>query len=360
MPGLSRYTIVAQDAAEVGPDQAFSTSLMSDVPIIVERAMYWPGGGHDTIGVTEPAFSWYLAEGYTAAGFGTYILIQNPTGVPATVEVTYMLQGGGTIARTHVVPASSRYTIVAQDTGEVGPDQAFSTRLEADAPIIVERAMYWPGGGHGTIGVTGPYGLWYLAEGYTAAGFGTYILLQNPNAGPATVAVTYMLQGGGTIDRLHVVPGESRYTIVAQDASEVGPDQAFSTRLLSDVPIIVERAMYFASGGHDTIGVIEPAYRWYLAEGYTAAGFGTYILVQNPYPQAATVNVTYMLQGGGTIARTHVVPGRSRYTIVAQDEAEVGPDQAFSTFLDSNAPIIVERAMYWADGGHDTIGISAP
>ncbi|HEX9680172.1 MAG TPA: hypothetical protein VGA32_01865, partial [Anaerolineales bacterium] len=73
--------------------------------------------------------------------------------------------------------------------------------------------------------------------------------VQNPNPGPATVQVTYMLQGGGTLDRTHIVPGLSRYTIPAHDPAEVGPDQAFSTRLAADLPILVERAMYFAEGG---------------------------------------------------------------------------------------------------------------
>ena len=172
----------------------------------------------------------------------------------ATVDVTYMLQGGGVINKTHTVAAQSRDTIVAQDPAEVGPDQAFSTRLDSDVPIIVERAMYFPGGGHDTIGVTAPADTWFLAEGYTASGFGTYILIQNPNASDATVDVTYMLQGGGVITRTHTVAAQSRDTIVAQDAAEVGPDQAFSTRLDSDVPIIVERAMYWADGGHATIG----------------------------------------------------------------------------------------------------------
>jgi hypothetical protein len=356
----SRYTIVAQDAGEVGPDAAFSTRLVSAVPIIVERAMYWAEDGHDTIGVTSPATTWYLAEGYTGAGFGTYILVQNPNGSDATVNVTYMLQGGGVVNRLHTVAANSRYTIVAQDPAQVGPDAAFSTRLVSNLPIVVERAMYYPGGGHDSIGVTAPATTWYLAEGYTGGGFGTYILVQNPGASEATVNVTYMLQGGGTLERVHVVPANSRYTIVAQDPGQVGLDMAFSTRLVSDVPIIVERAMYWAEGGHETIGVTAPANAWYLAEGYTASGFGTYILVQNPGGSDATVHVTYMLQGGGTIDRVHAVPSYSRYTIVAQDPGEVGPDAAFSTRLVSDVPIVVERAMYFPTGGHATVGIAQP
>ena len=66
-----------------------------------------------------------------------------------------------------------------------------------------------------------------------------------------------MMQGGGTNVRTHTVPGNSRYTIVAGDASQIGEDEAFSTKLTFSVPIIVERAMYFDGGGHSTIRVAE-------------------------------------------------------------------------------------------------------
>ncbi|HET7010542.1 MAG TPA: LamG-like jellyroll fold domain-containing protein, partial [Anaerolineales bacterium] len=62
--------------------------------------------------------------------------------------------------------------------------------------------------------------VWYLAEGYTGNGFGTFILLQNPNASPVTVDATYMLQGGGTLSTQRTLPAFSRDTIVAQDPAE--------------------------------------------------------------------------------------------------------------------------------------------
>ena len=74
-------------------------------------------------GLTTSSTTWYLAEGYTGGGFETYILIQNPTTQAATVNLTYMLQGGGTIEKTVNVPANSRYTVAAHDSGQVGLDQ---------------------------------------------------------------------------------------------------------------------------------------------------------------------------------------------------------------------------------------------
>jgi hypothetical protein len=368
--GNSRYTVVAQNADQVGLDQAFSTKLVSDQPIIVERAMYWPDGmgaigGHVTTGFNSPQTTWYLAEGYTGASFGTYILIQNPDASAANVTITYMLQGGGILTRNVTVVENSRYTVVAQNADQVGLDQAFSTKLVSDQSIIVERAMYFNNEGHVAGGITVPQTTWYLAEGYTGAGFGTYILIQNPNASAANVTITYMLQGGGILTRNVTVVGNSRYTVVAQNADQVGLDQAFSTKLVSDRPIIVERAMYWPKsadsvGGHDSAGASSPGYTWYLAEGYTGAGYGTYILVQNPNDSVANVTITYMLQAGGTVTRSISVPANSRDTIVAQDETQVGVDQAFATKLASDQPIIVERAMYFNNGGTDTMGVMQP
>jgi len=58
-----------------------------------------------------------------------------------------------------------------------------------------------------------------------------------------------------TVDTTSDVADGITTSIAAHDAAEVGPDQAFATRLDSDTPIIVERAMYFANGGHNTIGI---------------------------------------------------------------------------------------------------------
>jgi subtilisin family serine protease len=358
IPAQSRYTINAADEAEVGPGAAFSTLLESDREVFVERAMYFGNGGHGTIGVQEPANTWYLAEGFTGAGFSTFILIQNPNDSPATVDVHYFLEGAVPIVRQHEIAANSRFTINTGDEAEVGADTAFSTKIESDQGIIVERAMYFGNGGHDTIGLTEPADTWYLAEGYTGQGFSTFLLLQNPNPDPLEVTVSYMLADGSVEVRQHQVAAESRYTISAGDEAEVGEGAVFSTKLEAAQAFIVERAMYWEGGGHSTIGVTSPSTTWDLAEGYTGDGFSTYILLQNPNPAQATVTVSYLLPGGGTEQRTHQVPGQSRYTIMAGDEAELGPGVAFSTHLESDEPIIVERSMYFSAGGHATIGIA--
>ncbi len=79
--------------------------------------------------------------------------------------------------------------------------------------------------------------------------------MANPNTSAATLTVTYMLQGGGEIVTQRVVGANSRDTIATRDPLEVGPDRAFSTRVLADKPVVVERAMYFGNGGHAAFGL---------------------------------------------------------------------------------------------------------
>jgi hypothetical protein len=373
----SRFTIAAQDANQVGTGFAFSAKLASSQKIIVERSMYWPNGegtqgGHATTGVTSPAADWYLAEGYTGMGFQTFILIQNPNNNAAEVEVTYMPDVGVNVVKNITIPGNSRFTIVTHDPNPDGPgiglDKAFATRIVSTnaEPIVVERAMYFGNEGHEAMGVTGANTTWYLAEGYTDLGFGTFVLIQNPNSAATDVAITFMLPDGSTVNKQITVAPYSRYTVVASEDSTygVGLGKTFSTKLVATQPIIVERAMYWPNGvgtqaGHVSPGVIAPANNWNLAEGFTGAGFDTRILIQNPNPGWADIKIIYMKEGGGMVNKTVSIQPYARFTIIGSEGSlfGIGPDLAFSNRIESNLPIIVERAMYFPGGGHGTTGV---
>ena len=65
-----------------------------------------------------------------------------------------MLENGGTVEVDQPLAPLSRVSI---DTNDVIKSAGFATEVRADLPIVVERAMYFGGGGgHGTIGVKTP------------------------------------------------------------------------------------------------------------------------------------------------------------------------------------------------------------
>ena len=99
-----------------------------------------------------------------------------------------------------------------------------------------------------------PASNWYLAEGTTAWGFEEYTLVQNPNTTPAVVSFTFMKPDASTVFLSLTIAPKSRFSLKAND---VVPNSDISTSIVSDVPIICERAMYLDQRniGTDTIGI---------------------------------------------------------------------------------------------------------
>ncbi len=310
----------------------------------------------------RPSTSWYLAEGTTAWGFDTWVLIQNPNPNQVTVKITYMKPTGPQARSPLSLPGNSRTTLHLN--AEVA-DSDVSTYIEATGgEVIVERSMYWNDrrAGHDSIGVNNPSTTWYLAEGTTAWGFEEYLLVQNPNQGAgqtAHVTFDFMRPDGSAITPLELdVAPASRRTVLL---NQVVPDTDVSVHVTSDIPVICERAMYWnnRTGGHGSIGVSAPSRTWYLAEGSTAWGFEEYVLVQNPGSTPTDVTFGFTNGQGQNIDYQVSLPAHSRYTLNA---ADVVGQQDVSTFVYSDIPVIAERAMYWNNRieGHASIGSATP
>lgn len=299
----------------------------------------------------RPSRDWYLAEGSTAWGFETYVLIQNPNPTPAEVQVDFMKPGGATQGHSYVMGGNSRLTIAVNSLVSASD---VSTHVRADVPVVAERAMYWGGrrGGHVAVGSNSLGSDWYLAEGSTAWGFETYVLVQNPNPTPAAVRATFMRPDGSTQQYDFSTAAFSRLTLPLNDL--VGSSDA-STRIQSDVPVVVERAMYWngRDGGHATLGVAGGCNTWYLAEGCTDYGFETWVLVQNPNDVPASVTFSFMRPDGSVVRAVRTAGPRSRLTL---NMAESVPGSEVSTYVRSEQPVIVERAMYWPRGSRARAG----
>ncbi|MHB8896667.1 MAG: hypothetical protein ACYC99_16040 [Candidatus Geothermincolia bacterium] len=326
--------------------------------------------------VNKPVYpTWYLAEGTTAWGFSTYVSIANPNSSALSATVTYMPTGAAPVAETVNLPANSQTTLTNDHLVEkMGGQKDFSTKVDCTdktRTIAVDRTMTWSGGtaetgvgqeAHNSVGVPAPAKAWYLPEGSSSWGFECWLLIQNPGAAAAHCTVTYMIEGEGPLDIPHTVDPNSRATFNL--ATDIGNKDA-SIKVVSDVPVIPERAMYRNSRreGHDSIGTIAPASSYYLAEGTTAWGFTTYVLIQNPQTSTTDVDITYMT-GEGPVKNPETIsmPAGTRKTIRVNDVPGM-TDKDFSTLVQGNKPIIAERAMYWnsptGEACHDSVGMDS-
>ncbi len=327
-------------------------------------------------------YTFYFAEGYTGPGFREYLCLGNPAGTPVKVKVTYLFQDGTSVEKTYDVPALSRFT--ADVNTEVGPDKDVSIKCEAASSFVAERPMYfeyqgrggsWTGGSD-AVGASLPSTSWYFAEGYTGPGFDEWVCVLNPWGSEAHLTFNFQTQEDGLVvpTGTYKVPAHSRGTFKANDLLE-GKSYQTSLKLVSDVPVVAERPMYFEysgtgswgwTGGHDVMGVPMLARDYYFAEGTTRSGFEQWLTLQNPGTAEITVNAVYQLGEGTPIPKEYKVAAGFRKTIYVPDE--VGTEKDVSVHLTSASDFLAERPMYfdyqgtgsWGwTGGHCVIGAVA-
>jgi hypothetical protein len=263
------------------------------------------------------------------------------------------------------VDAMRRSTV---DVGSIAglSNAEFSTVIEADGVLGIDRTMSWDRRGyasHSETAIESPAIVWYLAEGATHSGFDVFYLIQNPDpTRTADVTIRFLLPSGAPRQATYQVPPRSRFTLwVDQVAGLTATDVSAVVRSTNGIPIIVERAMYLTSGGqvfragHESAGVTAPSTRWFLAEGATGAFFDEFVLIANPGTTAATVRVTYLLPSGQTYVKSYAIAPESRFNIWVDTETFDGvpgrplDNVAVSTTVESTngVPVIVERAMWW-------------
>jgi len=265
----SRFNVWVNRESPALASTDVSAIVTSTVPIVVERALYLSSGGrlfnagHDSAGVTAPSSQWFLAEGATGDYFDLFVLIANPGTQPVTVDVTYLLPDGTTLTKAYPVAAQSRYTIWVDNEDAKLANTSVATKLQTrdGSPIIVERAMWWPGGpgtwteAHNSPGAIRSAKAWALADGEDGgiASTETYVLVANTSDRAGDVKFTVFFEGGGSQSHTVSVPANSRFTMNVADDFTDARGRRFSVSVeavgATPIDIVVERAMYEGTEG---------------------------------------------------------------------------------------------------------------
>ncbi len=321
---------------------------------------------------------WYLAEGYTGGGIQEYVCVGNGGSTAAGVTFTFLFNDSRSIEISRSIPARSRYTVDVNLV--VGKDREASVIVSsASGDLAVERSQYfryngvYPGS-HIAQAVTSTSRTWYFAEGYTGPGFDEYICVLNPGSTPASL--TFQFQGtcGDETRGGLSVPANSRRTFKVNDL--VGCDKEVSAKLLSDVPVVAERPMYFYyrgstdlhwEGGHCVMGASALSNEFMFAEGTTRAGFEEWLTIQNPNASPITVKADFQFGPGQgrPVTKNYRIDGKRRFTVFVA--GEVGYGKEVSVRLTSATPFLAERPVYYYnvhsgmvfEGGHCAAGIPA-
>ena len=277
-PVLRSYTLAPLARRTIwvnGEDPALAATdvaghITASAPIVVERSMYRDvasppqplGLGTAGAGV-DLAPRWFLAEGATGPFFDLYYLMLNPGLATTTVRVTYLLDDGPPIVKTYALAAQSRRTIsVAQEDPRLA-NTSVSAVVETldDSGIVVERSMYWPGGGqwqegHVTAVATATARRWGIsgAELRDTNDTETFVLIANTSATSGTADVLVWVAGSDIrpfAGRRVNLAANSRVTVRLRDLLPPTITEGhFTVGVESDGPeIVVERATYSNANG---------------------------------------------------------------------------------------------------------------
>lgn len=170
LPGFSRETIAVETEVLDGVPGLLAATPVStivhstnNVPIVVERAMWWPAGNwyeaHNSPGATTTSLVWASAEGETGGQYGaqSYYLIANTSPTSGRARVRLMFEYGTEASATVDLPPNSRTTVDVADP-IFGPtaNRRFGLTITSLPPLtggtpapdlVVERAMYWNANG---------------------------------------------------------------------------------------------------------------------------------------------------------------------------------------------------------------------
>ena len=280
----------ARDAFRVNDlltDTAFSATFRSDRDVVVERTIMTEAdraptsrqnrgrngqtdegsalganavgilGGLGYPGTADQAGSrtWQFAEGSTRIPYQTLFILFNPSAQSTEVRLRFRLESGDTKTRSLWVPGQGRTAIDPRDTVQSAD---FSTSIEADVPIVVERTYVSSGDGlYGALGYTASAAPrdsrdWYFAEGNTNSEVETYFVLYNLSDRSTQVKGTFYADGASPREQTLDVPAGGRRAIRANDFV---PGAFFSARFRADQNIVAERTFYLPGGsGFTTIG----------------------------------------------------------------------------------------------------------
>ncbi len=351
----------------------FGIVVESTQPIVADRRVTWDRvtgyGSHASTGVNAPAPTWYFAEGATIGGLQTFFLVQNPGALDTTASIEFLLVNGTSVTRTYAVPAGSRRTIWVNQEGAPLDHAEFAAVVRAQAPVVVERAMYRDGpgqifaAGSNAIGVTAPATRWLFAEGSTGPMFDTFVLAANPGDTPVQVQACFDLvtRDGRreTVRRTYDVSARSRLTLWLDAIDPRLADADVVTTLEATGLIVAERAMWWPgpsttwAEGHVEFGATEGATRFAVADGETddASQTETFLLIGAADSAAALPQLRVTAYPANRAPITHDVTATAARTTIWLRQTFPDLRGRYAVVVESvaapaAAPIAVERAVY--------------
>ena len=303
----------------------------------------------------------YLAEGATGDFFDARIALVNAsTTETAHAQLRFLRENNTVVTNNVLLPPRSRRTVFVDDVPGMA-HASFSTVVDSDHPVVVNRTMTWGNGNafgsHAETSVDGPATTWYFAEGATILAVRSVLSdsESEPDDRRRGDGVVPAVAGRGDRSFVHRAAERTSHHSRRRSPGPRGSgrgrgvhvdERRARDRRAGDVCVAARTA---ARGrprqrGRDLARhALVPRRRrgWHVLR-YVRAD-------RQSQRRRAAIRVSYLLPSGEVIVRNHTVPKRAARRLAIEAEAIELQDQTASTIVESinGVPVVVERAMWW-------------
>jgi hypothetical protein len=207
----------------------------------------------------------------------------------------------------------------------------------------------------------------YCPEGTTLPGAEELLALVNTGRSDITARLTFLIAGGNPSPVPIAVVAGSRLSVRVNDYVQAS---GVATLVEADGPgLAVAETLYADREGRrgtlHSLCAAQVATRWYFAGGTTAKGYELWLLLVNPFPEDAVVDVTLVADGEQVVPpdfQQRPVPARSRVSVPIH-ETVLRKDRVATTVTATRGRIAAAESSYLTEGVQGaalTIGVAAP
>lgn len=356
VPGHSRRHLRHADAIDA-PYAAAMVELDGG-GVVVEHSVGGPLGEDVAPCASNASERWYVAEGSTARDATMLLALFNPFPEDAIADLAFATEEGKALPADFqgvVVPARG---LVVVDVGQHvrRREHVAATVTTRAGRLVVDRIQFRNAapvkGITLTLAAPSPGRTWWFPEGVKAPGVLESLHLYNPTETEAVVDVELTLDEGGVEPYEVRVPPRDRFTLEIDKEERVPPGvpHAFTVRSMNDVPVVVERWVAAAGSGRSglaaMLGAREPAQRWVFAAGASVERVDEWIVLQNPGPGDARVDLFALANG-----RLLPIDGLQDLQLAAgrRQGVRLGDSikrEDLAVLVVSDRPIVAERDLY--------------